>query len=523
MYAAEIAEREPGRLALVMGESGRALTFREFEDAANRMAQFLRAQGLRRGDRIAFFMENSLELVEVQGGAERTGLYYTLVNAQYTAAEAAYIINDCGARVVVTTARLTAAATKLPALCPAVERWLMVDPPEPIEPFEPYAETLAGYPATHVEDESLGTTLSYSSGTTGRPKGVLRPLQNVHPVETTAMLAIAPRVYRMREGMVFLQPAPLTHSGPQSTISCSLRMGGTAIVMERFDAEGFLQLVERHRVTCSVVVPTMLARLLQLPDAIRGSYDVSSLEGIVHGAAPCPPSVKRKMIEWLGPIVFEYYGTTEGNGACTCSSEEWLAHPGTVGKAFFGEPLILDGDGNELPAGDIGRIWFRGATNFEYLHDDAKTAESRRDGGSTSTTGDIGFLDAEGYLFLTDRASFTIVAGGVNIYPQEIENVLMDHPAVKDVGVIGLPNDDFGEEVMAAVELLPPAQASDELAADLLTFCRQQLARFKVPRRIDFVGDLPRTPAGKLLKNELRSSLLNSSSCQSQIEQEKVS
>jgi long-chain acyl-CoA synthetase len=504
VYAADIAAEYPGRTALVMGESGASVTFREFEDAANQVAQLFRAHGLARGDRVAFFMQNCLELMIVQGGAERTGLYYTLVNSQFTAPEAAYIINDCRARIVITTSRLAEQAARLPELCPGVDRWMMVTRPHGLEAFEDYGEVLATHPAQPVADERLGLPLLYSSGTTGRPKGVIRPMADVGPSEAAGLLATAPRVYRMRPGMVFLQPAPLYHGGPHSSMSASLRTGGTAVIMERFKPEAFLEIVQERRVTHTVVVPTHLARLLRLPADLRNSYDISSLEAVVHGAGPMPPIIKRQSIEWLGPIVHEYYGTTEGIGATTASAAEWLERPGTVGRAFSGEPVILDEQGHEQPVGVVGQIWFRGPISFEYLGDRDKTAANRRASDTMATTGDVGYLDADGYLYLTDRADFTIVAGGVNIYPQEIEDVLIEHPSVLDAAVVGVPNRDLGEEVKAVVQLVPSTTPGDELEGELISFCRARLARFKVPRTVDFVTELPRTAGGKLRKREIR-------------------
>jgi acyl-coenzyme A synthetase/AMP-(fatty) acid ligase len=354
-----------------------------------------------------------------------------------------------------------------------------------------------------VADEQLGQALLYSSGTTGRPKGIVRALADAGPADTTALLAMAPRVYRFRPGMVFLQPAPLYHGGPHSTLSAALRLGGTTVIVERFKPEAFLALTQQHRVTHAVVVPTHLARLLQLPSDLRDAYDISSLEAVVHGAAPCPPVIKRRAIEWLGPIVHEYYGTSEGIGATQASAQEWLQRPGTVGRAFFGEPVILDEEGRELPARTVGQIWFRGAAGFQYLGDDAKTHGNRRESGALATTGDVGYLDEDGYLYLTDRVDFTIVAGGVNIYPQEIEDVLLEHPKVADVAVIGVPNEDLGEAVKAIVEPRVGVDGDDELAQDLIDFCLARLARFKVPRSVDFVRELPRTPGGKVVKREL--------------------
>ncbi|MTD14206.1 AMP-binding protein [Nakamurella sp. YIM 132087] len=504
MYPGRRAEAYPDRVALVMADTGEQLTYAEYEAAANRLAHLLRAEGLQRTDHVAYFMENSLEMVVAMGAGERTGLYYTLVNSHLTTAEAAWIINDSAAEVVVTTARMAAAAG-LPDLCPGVRRWLMVDRPDELAgSFEDLAEAVAPFPATPVEGEKLGMALLYSSGTTGNPKGVQRPMPDLDPSDPLPVFQLVPKVYRTRPDMVFLQPAPLYHSGPQSATAESLRCGGTCVIMSRFDAGRFLELVEKYGVTHSLVVPTMLSRILQLPEEVRRSRDVSTLEAITHGAAPCPASVKRAMIDWLGPIIYEYYGSTEANGSVICDSHEWLAHPGTVGRPLLGEVLILDPDRNVLPTGATGEVWIKGATNFVYLNDPEKTAAGRSAAGDMSTTGDIGHLDADGYLYLTDRVGFTIISGGVNIYPVEIEEVLVEHPAVADAAVIGVPHDDLGEEVKAVVELTAGHRPSPELAAEIIEFCRGRLARYKCPRSVDFAATLPRTATGKLVKRTLR-------------------
>jgi acyl-CoA synthetase (AMP-forming)/AMP-acid ligase II len=317
-------------------------------------------------------------------------------------------------------------------------------------------------------------------------------------------MAFVRAMFGFREGMTYLNPAPLYHSAPQASVSAALRMGCTAIVMEHFDPEQWLALVERYRVTHCQMVPVMFSRLLRLPEEVRARYDTSSLECIVHAAAPCPVHVKQGMIDWLGPIITEYYGATEANGFTFCTTDEWLSHPGTVGRPILGELLILDAMGNECPTGTDGTIWFRGATAFEYFRDPAKTAESRSSDGTASAVGDIGHVDADGYLYLTDRKSYMIISGGVNIYPQETENILSAHPAVQDVAVIGVPNDDLGEEVKAVVQLADPAAAGPELAKDLIDFCRARLAHFKCPRTVDFVPELPRSETGKLYKRVLR-------------------
>jgi acyl-CoA synthetase (AMP-forming)/AMP-acid ligase II len=304
--------------------------------------------------------------------------------------------------------------------------------------------------------------------------------------------------------MTYLNPAPLYHSAPQASVSAALRLGATTVVMERFDPELWLALVERYRVTNCQMVPVMFSRLLRLPEDVRARYDTSSLECIVHAAAPCPVHVKQGMIDWLGPVVTEYYGATEANGFTFCTSADWLAHPGTVGRPILGELLILDPEGSPCPPGTDGTVWFRGATAFQYFGDPGKTAESRSADGAASTVGDVGHVDADGFLYLTDRKSYMIISGGVNIYPQETENVLSAHPAVQDVAVIGVPNEDLGEEVKAVVQLVDPEAAGPGLAQELIDYCRARLAHFKCPRTVDFAAELPRSETGKLYKRILR-------------------
>lgn len=502
MYPGDRARQYPDRVALVMAETGESLTYADFEAKANQLAHFYRDLGLRPDDRVAYMMENCLANVVAQGAGERTGLYYTLINFHLTADEAAYIVNDSEARVVITTRAILDVARELPARCAGVERWLMVDKPDDLEGFEDYATVVDSYPTVAVEDERLGLALLYSSGTTGKPKGVLRPRLDIDPADPLPIFQLVPKVYRTRPDMVFLQPAPLYHSGPQSATAESLRCGGTCVIMQKFDAERFLQLVDEHKVTNTLVVPTMLSRILQLPQEVRDKYDLSSLEAIAHGAAPCPPSVKRAMIDWLGPILFEYYGSTEANGSVICDSHEWLQRPGTVGKPLVGELFILGPDGERLPAGEPGVVWIKGATNFQYLNDPEKTRKAQSADGTMSTNGDIGYVDEDGYLFLTDRVGFTIVAGGVNIYPREVEDVLAAHPAVADVAVIGVPDEDMGEAVKAIVELRAGV-APEGIERELIEFSRSRLAKFKCPRSVDVADVLPRNTNGKLMKNEL--------------------
>ena len=504
MFARQFAVSQPDRPAIIMASTGQTVTFAEYEAAANRVAQFFRDQGLKRLDHVAFFMENNPRLLECEGGAERTGLYYTCVNSYLSPAEAAYIVNDSQARVVESSAALASVAKELPAQCPNVERWLMVDTADAGEPWEPYEEVTAKYPAEPVAGEQLGAAMLYSSGTTGQPKGILRPLPEFNPADPLPIMAGIKVLFGFREGMTYLSPAPLYHSAPQASVAAGLRLGATSVIMEHFDAKQFLDLVERYRVTHSQMVPTMFSRLLKLPEDVRKAADVSSLEAIVHAAAPCPVPVKEQMIEWWGPIILEYYAATEGNGFTWCDSKEWLAHKGTVGRKLVGEILILDEDGNECPTGTPGTIWFKGSTNFEYFNAPDKTAASRTPDGDTSTVGDVGYLDQDGYLYLTDRKTYMIISGGVNIYPQETENLLITHPKVMDAAVIGVPNDDLGEEVKAVVQPMPGVAPGPELERELIAFCRDNIAHYKCPRSVDFEDELPRLPTGKLYKRLLR-------------------
>jgi long-chain acyl-CoA synthetase len=344
----------------------------------------------------------------------------------------------------------------------------------------------------------------YSSGTTGRPKGVLRPLPDQPPAQGLPLYAFLTKLWRIREGAIYLSPAPLYHSAPLAGVALTIRAGGTAIIMERFDERRFLQLVETHRVTHSQLVPTMFSRMLKLPEAERRRHDLSTLEVVIHAAAPCPEPVKAAMIDWWGPIILEYYGATEAIGFTFCDSAEWLAHRGTVGKTVFGELHILDDEMRDVPTGATGKLWFKTASPFEYFDDPEKTASVRSADGSMSTTGDIGRVDADGYVYLTDRAAFMIICGGANIYPQECENLLITHPKVADAAVFGVPNEELGEEVKAVVQLMPDFSATPEIAEELIAFCREHLAHLKCPRSIDFEAQLPRLPTGKLYKTPLR-------------------
>ena len=514
MYPGRHAVARADQPAVIMAKSGATITYAELERRSNRLAHLLRAQGLGRRDHYAILMENNARYVECCAAGQRSGLYYTCVNSHLTADEAAYIVDNCEARVLITSEALRAVAMAALARCPRVVLCLIVDGPGGgvaeragaaggclVQSLD---EATCGLPETPVADEALGTAMLYSSGTTGRPKGVLRPLPDQHPADELPLFQFLEAQWGYRPGMVYLSPAPLYHAAPNAAVGLAIRMGGTVVIMERYDPEHYLALVERHRITHSQLVPTMFSRLLKLPESVRRRHDLSSLECIVHAAAPCPIPVKEQMIAWWGPIIREYYGATEGLGFTACDSAEWLAHKGTVGRVLLGTLHILDDAGRACPPGTAGTLWFETATPFEYFNDPVRTAEARSPDGRMSTVGDVGYRDADGYVYLTDRATFMIISGGVNIYPQETENLLITHPKVADAAVIGVPNADLGEEVKAVVQPMPGIEPGPALAEELIAFCRANLALFKCPRSVDFEAELPRLATGKLYKRQLR-------------------
>jgi long-chain acyl-CoA synthetase len=487
-----------------MAGSGEVVTYAEFDARTNRLAHLLRSHGLQAGDHYAVLMENNVRYLEVCGAGERAGLYYTPINSHLTAEEVAYILQNSESQVLVTSAALKDVALAAMELAPGVTLGLIVDPTGDDGPLVPYEEATAAFPSTPIDDERLGVAMLYSSGTTGRPKGIVRNLPEQGPGEPSPLTAFLMNQWRYRDGMVYLSPAPLYHSAPQGATGLTIRQGGTVIVMERFDPEQFLAMVERYRVTHSQMVPTMFSRLLKLPDEVRTRYDHSSLETIVHAAAPCPVPVKEAMIAWWGPIIVEYYAATEAIGYTSCNSEEWLAHKGTVGQVKMGELHILDEEFHECPPGVPGTIFFKPPAPLRYWKDPEKAKENSTPDGVMSTVGDVGYVDEDGWLFLTDRKTFMIISGGVNIYPQETENLLITHPKVADVAVFGVPNPDLGEEVKAVVQLMDGVEPTDAVAAELIAFCQQHLSKQKCPRTIDFDPELPRLPTGKLYKRLLR-------------------
>lgn len=504
------AQRQPDKLAyrMVNGRTsagGETVSYLQLEQRSNQFAHLLRGLGLAAGDRIAILLENHARFFELCWGAQRAGIIFTAISTRLTAAEAAYIIGDCGARLLVTSRAMGAVAEQLLQQIPGVQHRLMVvgDESPPLPGYQAYEALRERQPVHPIVDETAGGDMLYSSGTTGRPKGVFVPPEAPQIDADTALLRICRGAYGIDEQTVYLSPAPLYHAAPLRFNMSVMRLGGTCVIMEEFDAAGYLDRVREHRVTHSQLVPTMFVRMLKLPQAQRDGADVSSMKVAIHAAAPCPIPVKEQMIAWWGPVLWEYYAGTEGNGLTLVDSADWLAHKGTVGRAVLGTLKICGPDGEELPVGQAGTIYFADGRPFEYYNDPGKTAESRHPKGWT-TLGDVGYVDAEGYLYLTDRKAHMIISGGVNIYPQETENLLVTHPKVFDVAVIGVPNEEFGEEVKAVVQPRDMRDAGPELEAELIDYCRQRLSPIKCPRSIDFEAELPRHPTGKLYKRLLR-------------------
>jgi len=487
-----------------MAQSGEAVSYAELETRSNRLAQLFRARGLGRLEHYSIFMENNARYIESCSAGIRSGLYYTCINSFLTPDELAYIVNNSESKILITSQAKRDAALAALANCPKIELCLIADGKGDGARVQNLDEATASYPSTPVADEHLGAAMLYSSGTTGRPKGILRPLPMQPPSQPLPLYAFLDKLWHYRAGMIYLSPAPLYHSAPQAAVGLTIDRGGTVIVMETFDAERYLQLVEKYKVTHSQLVPTMFSRMLKLPAEVRRRYDLSSLEIAVHAAAPCPIPVKEQMIDWWGPIIHEYYGATEGLGFTACDSFEWLAHRGTVGKVLLGELHVCGADMKPCATGTSGTLWFKTATPFEYFNDPQRTAEARSSDGTMSTVGDVGYVDEDGYVYLTDRATFMIISGGVNIYPQECENLLITHPKVADAAVFGVPNEDLGEEVKAAIQLMPGVAPGPEITEELMAFCAAHLARQKRPRSFDFEAELPRLPTGKLYKRLLR-------------------
>ena len=502
MHPSIHAQTQPDRPAIIMAASGETITFAELDARSNQVAQLLRARGIGVGDTVALCMENHPWFFCLTWGFQRSGVHYVGISSRLTPPEIAYILEDSGAKLLFGSAYLAPTLDEVAALSPAVAQ-LRLDTPGDLS-----AEAaLAAMPQTPIADQRAGVDMLYSSGTTGRPKGVKIPLpEDPDIAQMNALVGLTMMAFGIKPDSVYLSPAPLYHAAPLRWSMTIQKLGGTVVVMEKFDPEAALAAIEKYQITDSQFVPTHFVRMLKLPEETRRKYDVSSLKCAIHAAAPCPVPVKQAMIEWWGPILYEYYAGTEGNGFTFVTSAEWLERPGTVGRALTGIVHVCDEEGNEVPRGTEGQIFFEpteGMVAFSYHNDPVKTADASNKHGWTSL-GDVGYEDDEGYVFLTDRKSFMIISGGVNIYPQEIENLLVTHSKVADAAVIGAPDPDFGERVVAVVQPLDMATAGPELAEELLAYLAPQLSRVKMPRQIDFRAELPRELTGKLYKRHLR-------------------
>ena len=501
MHPRYFAQQAPEKPAFIMAKTGEVVTRGQMEERVNRCSQYFREIGLKPKDRIAILMENNIQYLIVTNAAQVAGLHYAAISTHFKPAEVEYIINDCEAQVLITSKHMAELAGDLMNLTPAVKYRLMVG--GPIEGHDDFEETIAKYPSTPIPKDIEGRDMLYSSGTTGRPKGVVLTIDDMPFGEMHSAAQGMLGICGLNEDTMYLSPAPMYHAAPLRFCMWILRAGGTLVIMDHFDAEESLALIEKYKITHSQWVPTMFVRMLKLPEDVRKKYDVSSQKTAIHAAAPCPIPVKEQMIEWWGPVLFEYYAGTEGNTFTAIFSHEWLTHKGSVGPSYLGTLHILDDDGNELPTGTPGGIYCEGGNAFEYYKDPEKTKASLSLQGWNSM-GDIGYLDEEGFLYLTDRKANMIISGGVNIYPQEAENILTVHPKVYDVAVFGVPNVDFGEEVKAVVQPVDMKDAGPELEQELIEYCLQRLSKIKCPKSVDFKSELPRTQTGKLVKRLLK-------------------
>jgi acyl-CoA synthetase (AMP-forming)/AMP-acid ligase II len=498
MNIADHAKSAAQSPALIVAD-GKSVSYGELHTRSQRVAALLHEAGLKRGDGIAILLPNRPEFLEIAWGCQLSGLYYTPVNTHLTVDEVTYIVEDCEARALFIDSSFAQLGWKLRDCNPQLD--VLVSVGGSISGWRSYEDVLAS--AGVAFPPSDGSEMLYSSGTTGRPKAVRRPLPTENGSWAQAVLEFALiHRYGMGSASVYLSPAPLYHAAGVNYTMAVNRVGAASVIMRKFEAETVLRLIETHRVTHAQFVPTMFVRMLKLPTVVRQQYDVSSLRCVVHAAAPCPVDVKHQMMEWFGPIIHEYYGGTEGFVGTTIGPEEWLAHPGSVGRPNAAVHVVGD-DGAELPIGESGELYFEGGPDFEYFKDPEKTASVSNERGWRSL-GDMGYVDEDGYLYLTDRSTFMIVSGGVNIYPQETENLLVMHPMLVDAAVFGVPNDEFGEEVKAIVQPVDGVTPGPELEAELIEYCRTHLASYKCPRSVEFDPELPRDPNGKLYKRRIR-------------------
>ena len=494
------AATHPDKVAIIMAKSEEVVTYRQLDERSNQGAHLLRSLGIQRGDHIGMMIENTRQFLEIVQAGLRSGIIFTPISTHLKKDETRYILENCNARLFIGSLHLAEVAEELIGDIPGIEHFYMVNGTRP--GFESWDEAVAQQPTSPIADESVGTPMLYSSGTTGQPKGVLTMNDVTDINEMHPNMAAFAAIFSFDENTLYLSPAPLYHAAPLHYNNLVLAMAGTTIVMEKFDPEQALKLIEEHKVSHSQWVPIMFVRMLKQPAVLRSEYDCSSMQVAIHAAAPCPIEIKEQMIAWWGPVIFEYYSGSEGAGMTIIDSAAWLTHKGSVGPAIAGELHIVGEDGEEVPTGETGTVYFGNGSQFEYYGEPEKTADAYNEKG-WSTLGDVGHVDEDGFLYLTDRKNFMIISGGVNIYPQEIENLLVTHHKVADAAVFGIPNEEFGEEVKAVVEPLDWAHASDELAHELMEWCQQRLSHIKMPRSIDFMEKLPRMDNGKLYKRHL--------------------
>lgn len=499
MHPARHAATTPNKAALIDPDQGIIIDFATLNALSNQHARQMRDCGLKRGDVIAFLFGNGPEVFVASWAAQRSGLYATSISNRLSAQDVTYILEDSGAKLLLVSDSLAELATAATETVPGLKAFLWNSESGRLRNWTALASSQSAEP---IPDESAGTDLLYSSGTTGRPKGV-KPNLPDGPIDAgTPLTSMGSGIYAMGPDSIYLSTSPMYHAAPLRWALTVQRLGGTVIMMHRFDPEEVLRLIEEYHVTHSTLVPTHFVRMLKLPEETRQRYDISSLEAVIHAAAPCPVDVKRNMIDWFGPVIHEYYAGTESCGITAIDSEEWLRKPGSVGRAVLGRTRIVGDDGAELPAGLTGHVYFSDGPAFEYLNDPEKTASAHNDKG-WATIGDIGHVDEDGFLFLTDRKSFMIISGGVNIYPQEIENVLVTHPKVMDVAVFGVPDDEMGELALAVIQPVPSEVGDAALAEELRKFTRERLGSVKTPKTFQFRAELPREPTGKLMKRKL--------------------
>ena len=510
MYPGHWAELKPDTLAVVNTVTDESLTWSALNEQSNQVAQLLANRGLGIGDHVSLLMENRLEYFVIAWGVLRSGMYLTCINRYLTVDEAAYIVNDSGSKALFTSDALTTTSDLLDHIPNCPHRFSVGQAPPG---YDDFASSVAGMSTSPIPKEMMGDTMLYSSGTTGRPKGIKRALSGLPITEGIPGVARA-NPYGFNDETRYLSPAPLYHAAPLGFCMRTQSLGGSVYMMERFDEELSLANIEKYQITHSQWVPTMFVRMLKLDEGLRSKYDLSSHQVAIHAAAPCPVEVKQQMMNWWGPIIWEYYAGTERNGSTMIKPDEWLKRPGSVGQASSGIIRICDEEGNELPTGEAGQIYFEmPERTFEYHNAPEKTSSATHPTHPNWTSlGDVGYIDEEGYLFLTDRKAFMIISGGVNIYPQEIEDALIMHPDVQDVAVFGVPNPDFGEEVKAVIEPADPAADQTTLADELAAYAKEHLAGYKVPRSFDFIEEMPRLPTGKLYKRVLKDKYWNTDS-----------